>query len=41
MKTHILLLSENLSAVEKDKAGHLTNDHQQFLLLFDDVDLKD
>lgn len=41
ISTQILLLSSQLSSTEEGKAGHLTNNHQQFLLLFDNVDLKD
>lgn len=38
--TQIPLLSGQLSSIENDKAGALTDNHQQFLLLFDDVDLE-
>lgn len=32
---------EQLLSIEEDRAKYLTNNHQQLLLLFDNVDLKD
>lgn len=41
ISSRLLLLSRHLFSTENTTAGPLTNNHQQFLLLFDDVDLKD